>query len=217
MGFPYGIDEEAAFMVSWLELHKLDGVKNLANISKKINKKFDAKINKRDLNLKKSINLKKTSLLMKGPILFDYLYEKNKNSNNFKILLENSIDPIFIIPLVGKFSNKIKFINAYWLNNNKIIGMKASKKKILIGEIKNKKILKGLIFLQFTNSSKKDFIKLNKITHKINYKNEQKFLKDSLNPKLIHWNIISKLAQKTFVSSSDVSRNKGAGGGNDND
>ena len=26
MGFPYGADEDAAFMATWLELHKLGGI-----------------------------------------------------------------------------------------------------------------------------------------------------------------------------------------------
>ena len=45
MGFPYGADEDAASMVAWMELNKLDGVKNFANISKKINNEFNGNFN----------------------------------------------------------------------------------------------------------------------------------------------------------------------------
>jgi len=33
----------------------------------------------------------------------------------------------------------------------------------------------------------------------------------------MHWDIISKLAKRTFVPTSNESRIRGAGGGNDND
>ena len=45
----------------------------------------------------------------------------------------------------------------------------------------------------------------------------QQNLSHSLKPKSIAWNKISKIANKTFVPVSDESRNKGAGGGDDND
>ena len=33
MGFPYGVDEDAGFMTTWLELHKLGGIQKLAELS----------------------------------------------------------------------------------------------------------------------------------------------------------------------------------------
>ena len=38
MGFPFGADEDAAFMTTWLELYRLHGIKKLAKLSKKIDK-----------------------------------------------------------------------------------------------------------------------------------------------------------------------------------
>ena len=59
MGFPYGADEDAAFIIAWLELNNLYGVKLLINTINKIDKKYDGKIKlskkKLVIDLKKKI------------------------------------------------------------------------------------------------------------------------------------------------------------------
>ena len=42
MGFPFGADEDAAFMTTWLELYRFQGIDKLAKISKNIDIMFDA-------------------------------------------------------------------------------------------------------------------------------------------------------------------------------
>ena len=54
-------------------------------------------------------------------------------------------------------------------------------------------------------------------TNEINAKFKQQCLEKSLNPNADDWKIISKLAHRTFVPESEESRQKGAGGGDDND
>ena len=86
----------------------------------------------------------------------------------------------------------------------------------------NIEILDGQVILKFSKndfrkSYEKSILKINNIKREINNDVEQKYLKESLNPNPIHWDIISKLAHLTFVPASDESRNLGAGGGNDND
>ena len=44
MGFPYGVDEDAAFMTTWLELHKLGGIQKLAELSNQLDQQFRGKI-----------------------------------------------------------------------------------------------------------------------------------------------------------------------------
>ena len=75
MGFPYGLDEDAAFMTTWLELHRLEGIKKLAELSKSFKRPLQQKIKLQDIQSKTNINLQKTSLLINGPGLFDYLYD----------------------------------------------------------------------------------------------------------------------------------------------
>jgi len=223
MGFPYGADEDAAFMTTWLELYNLGGIQKLSEQSNQIDKQFNGIINLEDIKSKKSINLYKTSLLMKGPGLFDYLYEETKKKQNLEVILENCIDPIYIMPLSKKLSNKLESISAYWIENNKKIGIDISKNKMLIGESKNNtEILDGQVYLQFSindtnKSSLKTNLDINNIKYEINDTIEQRQLKESLKPDPVHWNIISKFAHKTFVPATDVSRNRGAGGGDDND
>ena len=70
MGFPFGADEDAAFMTTWLELYRFQGIKKLAKLSKKIDKKFNAKIDLEKIKFSSLINVNHSSLLMKGPGLF---------------------------------------------------------------------------------------------------------------------------------------------------
>ena len=51
----------------------------------------------------------------------------------------------------------------------------------------------------------------------INDKKIQENLSESLRPKENDWNIISTIANRTFVPESEESRNRGAGGGDAND
>ena len=224
MGFSYGADEDAAFMTTWLELHKLGGIQKLSELSNQIDQQFNGKINLDDVKFKRSINLYQTSLLMKGPGLFDYLYEETKKIQLLEVALENCIDPIFIIPLAKILSKKLESIKASWLDDkNKKVGISVTKNKMLIGEVENSvEILDGQALLQFSisdinTSSRKTNLNINNIKYEINDAIEQQRLAESLNPNLRHWDIISKFAHRTFVPASDESRIRGAGGGDDND
>ena len=222
MGFPYGADEDAAFMTTWLELYRFQGINKLAELSKKIDKKFNAKIDLKKIKSSSSINVNHSSLLIKGPGLFDYFYQETKKNHYIKIILNNCIDPIFLMPLAQRLSEKLGFVSACWKNNkNKTIGIKILQNKTLVGELTNSiDLLKKQAFLQFsTNKTSSKIVKFNfhKIECEINAKVKQKFLEESLNPNADDWKIISKLAHRTFVPESEESRQKGAGGGDDND
>ena len=224
MGFPYGIDEDAAFMTTWLELHKLGGVQKLAELSNQLDQQFNGKIDLDSVKTNNSIDLHHTSLLMKGPSLFDYLYEKTKKNNYIEVILENCIDPIFIIPLAERLSKKLESIKAGWLDDKKKkVGTSVSKKKILIGDIEDSvEILDGQALLQFSIDDKHKLsenieLNINNIKHEIDDAVEQDHLKQSLKPHSMHWDILLEYAHKTFVPSSDESRIRGAGGGDDND
>ena len=222
MGFPFGADEDAAFMTTWLELYRFQGIKKLAKLSKKIDKKFDAKIDLEKIKSSSLINIDHSSLLMKGPGLFDYFYQETKKNHYIKIILNNCIDPVFLIPLAQRLSEKLDFVSACWKNDkNKTIGIKIIKNKTLVGELKSKIVpLKKQVFLQFSTnkkSSKIEKFNFHKIEYEINAKFKQQCLEKSLNPNADDWKIISKLAHRTFVPESEESRQKGAGGGDDND
>ena len=55
------------------------------------------------------------------------------------------------------------------------------------------------------------------ITKEITIETMQNNLETALSPKNKDWQIISKIAKRTFVPESEESRNKGAGGGDAND
>ena len=159
---------------------------------------------------------------MKGPSLFDYFYQETKKNHYIKIILNNCIDPIFIIPLAQRLSEKLDFVSACWQNDkNKTIGIKTIKNKTLVGQLKSKVVpLKKQVLLQFSTnkkSSKIEKFNFHQIEHAINAKFKQQCLKKSLSPNVSDWKIVSKLAYRTFVPESEESRQKGAGGGDDND
>ena len=60
IGFTYGADEDAAYIVTWLELNKFDGIKNFAKLYKKINNKFNGNFKNINLELKNRDCLIKT-------------------------------------------------------------------------------------------------------------------------------------------------------------
>ena len=116
----------------------------------------------------------------------------------------------------------MKFIRACWVDQNKKkILLNITKNNILIGESKkNINIYNGQVLLQFSSYKKntwKKNLEINNINYKINFNIEQKHLKDALRPEKKYWDIILKLSKKTLVKASKQSRDKGAGGGNDND
>ena len=225
MGFPYGVDEDAAFMTTWLELHKLGGIQKLAELSNQLDQQFSGAIDLDTIKNNNSIDLLQTSLLMKGPGLFDYFYEKTRKNHYFEVTLENCIDPIFIIPLAERLSKKLESINASWLDDKKKVGISVSKNRILIGDIENSlEILDGQVILQFSidgvgkyKSSENRKLSIKNIKLEINDAVEQDHLEKSLKPLSRHWDILLEYAHKTFVPASDESRIRGAGGGNDND
>ena len=105
----------------------------------------------------------------------------------------------------------------------KKVGTSVSKNKILIGDIEDSvEILDGQALLQFSIDDKHKLsenieLNINNIKHEIDDAVEQNHLEQSLKPHSMHWDILLEYAHKTFVPSSDESRIRGAGGGNDND
>ena len=217
MGFPYGADEDAAYMVSWLELNKLNGVKMLAKTFQNFDNQYEGKINFNEINAT-TIDIKNTSLLMKGPGLFDYCEAQLQKSNNISVSLTNCIDPYYLLPLMFKLSKKINFCSAWWDNKEKNnVLCEAQKNFLKFGTAPNLKIKnKNQVELFFSKENKK-LNNYRDITKKITIKTIQDNLESALSPGNKDWRIISKLAQRTFVPESVESRIMGAGGGDAND
>ena len=78
LGFPYGADEDAAYIISWLEAFELEGFNLFSSIQKKIDNNFNGALENNKLFNK--INLEKRSCLMIGPGLIDFLiFHTSKN------------------------------------------------------------------------------------------------------------------------------------------
>ena len=217
MGFPYGADEDAAYMVSWLELNKLNGVKLLAKTFQNFDNQYEGRINFNDINTT-AFDLKNISLLMKGPGLFDYCEAQLQKSNDISVSLINCIDPYYLLPLMFKSSKKINYCRALWGDKErKIVICEAQKNLIQFGTSSNLKIKNiDQVELFFSKKNKK-INNFKDMTKKITTETMQDNLKSALSPESKDWQIISKIARRTFVPESEESRIKGAGGGDAND
>ena len=209
LGFPYGADEDAAFIITWLEVFGLDGVNLLNSKINELDNSFNASIDASNINL--DFNCDNKSMLAIGPGLIDYLISKLTNSESFSIILKDCNDPIFLVPLLYKYSKKN--INSQLTNNKNEIIVSMTKEKISI----QKKLI--------TNNLTEDFNlliankKLNHSSLDINLDTIRinEALSKGLNPNKRSWEKISEIAFRTFVPESEESRSKGAGGGDAND
>ena len=101
-------------------------------------------------------------------------------------------------------------------NNNQKVLCIIKKNSIKIGLISNEvNINKSQVRILISN--KYENIKLLSIKNEISNNSIQKNLSKSLKPKKKYWKVVEKIAHRTFVPESKESRDKGAGGGDDND
>ena len=57
LGFPYGADEDAAFIISWLEAFELNGIHLFYDIQKKIDSNFNGALENNKLTNRKIVAL----------------------------------------------------------------------------------------------------------------------------------------------------------------
>ena len=109
LGFPYGADEDAAYIISWLEAFELDGIHLLSIIKKKIDSNFNGVLGNNKLT--NQINLENRSCLMIGPGLIDFLNFHTLKNNDINIEFQNCSDPLFLIPLLYRAIKKLSLIH----------------------------------------------------------------------------------------------------------
>ena len=206
LGFPYGADEDAAYIISWLEAFELDGIHLLSIIKKKIDSNFNGVLGNNKLT--NQINLENRSCLMIGPGLIDFLNFHTLKNNDINIEFQNCSDPLFLIPLLYRAVKKNIFSKI--ISKNKIYTVLGKNEIFIHDDIKNNKCQKFILNLstneyQIDNEEALDYNLLN--TN----------ISNGLNPNQSSWDEISDLAFRTYVPESEESREKGAGGGDAND
>ena len=206
LGFPYGADEDAAYIISWLEAFELDGIHLFSIIKKKIDNNFNGVLGNNKLT--NQINLENRSCLMIGPGLIDFLNFHTLKINDINIEFQNCSDPLFLIPLLYRAVKKNIFSKI--ISKNKIYTVLGKNEIFIHDDIKNNKCENFILNLstneyQIDNEEALDYNLLN-----INISN-------GLNPNQSSWDEISDLAFRTYVPESEESREKGAGGGDAND
>ena len=215
MGFPYGADEDAAYIIAWLELNKFNGLNSLVNSIEVVDNKYDGKINPNALN-NSSLDLNYSSLLMKGPGLIDFYQSELDDKKNLQVTLNNCPNPEYLLPLLYRSSKKIYYSNAIWLDTNNQIQLCEVKKNIMkIAKVPNQELVDKKQVRIFFSHEHKIQKKFNSVTCTITSKTIQDNLANGISPNENNWKIISKLAHKTFVPETEESRIKGAGGSDD--
>lgn len=215
MGFPFGADEDAAYIIAWLELNNLNGVNILKNILDKIDGQYDGVLNIKKAN--KNIDLKNKSILMKGPGLIDFIISNIDKNQKISVNVFNYTNSILFLPLLYKANKHIKYAELiYKDSHNRRNIFKIYQNKIFHNIKENNNNNNNE--LKITLSNEKELDKINdKNRELINENKIQKNLLQSITPRDNDWKKISNIANRTFVPESEESRNKGAGGGDAND
>ena len=215
MGFPYGADEDAAYIIAWLELNKFNGLNSLVNSIEVVDNKYDGKINPNALN-NSSLDLNYSSLLMKGPGLIDFYQSELDDKKDLHLTLNNCSNPEYLLPLLYRSSKKIYYSNAIWLDtNNQIQCCEVNKNIMKIAKVSNQELVDNKQVRVFFSQKHKIRKKFDSVTCTITSKTIQDNLANGISPNENNWKIISKLAARTFVPESEESRIKGAGGSDD--
>ena len=213
MGFPFGADEDAAYIIAWLELNKLKGVDIFKNNIEQIDQQYDGVLNLKEMN--KGIDFKNKSILMKGSGLIDFLQSNIYQNNKISININNCSNGILFLPLLHKANKNIRYLELIFKDFNKQTSIFKIYDNKIFYNIEENIINESEVRITLSN---KDLSETNN-TYKeiINEKIIQENLSNSLTPNENNWNKISMIANRTFVPESEESRNKGAGGGDAND
>ena len=207
LGFPYGADEDAAYIISLLEAFELEGIHLFSRIQKKIDSNFNGALENNKLTNK--INLEKRSCLMIGPGLIDFLNFHTLKNNEIKIEFQNCSDPLFLIPLLYRAVKKNIFSKI--INQNNIYAILSKNEMFIHDDIKNNDCANFVLKLS-TNE-----YQISKEINSLDYNILNTNISNGLNPDQSSLDKISDLAFRTFVPESEESREKGAGGGDAND
>ena len=208
LGFTYGSDEDAAFITTWLEIFGLDGIKLLKLKIEELDNTFNASIDPSKIN--DEFDCENKSLLVIGPGLIDYLVSKIDKRDDFKLTFKNCSDPIFLIPLLYKYAKKN--IYSQFLLDQKI-DVQITNENIRV----NREIISTNYQRNFDLLLTKKIFNEKKLDINIPSSNINNMLSRGINPDKKSWDLISKIAFRTFVPESEESRAKGAGGGDAND
>ena len=207
LGFPYGADEDAAYIISWLEAFELEGFNLFSSIQKKIDSNFNGALENNKLFNK--INLEKRSCLMIGPGLIDFLNFHTLKNNEINIEFQNCSDPLFLIPLLYRAIKKNIFSKI--INQNKIYVVLGKNNIFIHDDIKNNDCSDFILNLSINE------YQISKEINSLDYNILNTNISNGLNPDQSSWDEISDLAFRTYVPESEESREKGAGGGDAND
>lgn len=213
MGFPFGADEDAAYIIAWLELNNFRGIKIFKKIIGQIDQQYNGKLDIDENN--KIINFKNKSILMKGSGLVDFLQSIIYDGQKKSIKINNCCNAIFFLPLLHKAEKNIKYVELIYHKSKFETNVFKIYNQKIFHKIEKNNINQNEVKITLSNKSHSEINKSYKeiINENIIYKN----LSKSLMPNINDWKEISNIANRVFVPESEESRNKGAGGGDAND
>ena len=153
MGFPYGADEDAAYIIAWLELNNFNGIVLLANKLNELNQKFEGKIKLNNFN--ENINFENKSILMKGSGLIDFLKAELEIKDQISVKIINCKEGILFLPLLYKNSEFLKLSKlSYCYSDDEMKIYEIIDNKIIYYTKKNKDLLNKNEIVIFMSKNK---------------------------------------------------------------
>lgn len=212
-GYPYGADDEAASMVSMLEVYGLSGIARLHRTLSEIEQKgFPQTIDHQKSPHGLSVRASEFSMLALGPAIVDLGKTASQSEQTYTINIENVTDPEFLLPVLLQSKNRGATSKLNWVDNDFSYcfqtfndGTPLFWRSRLKGSNTNCELVFGSRDCNL--SSEVDIV----CTHDQIKASEQQAIENGVSVDEKSWSDIQKLAKQVFVPESKESKERGAG------
>ncbi len=219
LGFPPGADEEAAYIISWLEVHGFEGLRQFEGVCACLKRNaFPASVEFANNN---TIDCSQCCGIAVAPGVFDYLRSDNIESGTNELTLNHCSKAILFLPLILKHIDARYFwqVEGFEETNKTQIKIDAASERIVVTSLKqdydrsNAQIrIKRVSMLPSSVNKNGEYFTFASLQQR-----EQHVIENGLDVDDKQWRFVLDTAKKALVPATDESRKKGAGGGDSND
>ena len=219
LGFPPGSDEEAAYIIGWLEIHRLDGLKQFPDICACLKKNaFPSSVGFSGIG---AIDCSQYCAIAVVPGAFDYLRSKDTDSQTCELVIDRCSDATLFLPLIMKYMDS----KHSWV----VDGADGQSKTQIFADVGNEQLYVASSKQETAGSSSQIRIKrINPLSSNSRnssegqsfaslHEREHHAIENGLEVEDTQWQFVLGMARKYLVPASAESRKKGAGGGDSND
>ena len=219
LGFPPGADEDAAFIIGWLEIHRFEGLKHFSCIcacSKKY--AFPESI---EIDNKLTINCSQCCGIAVIPGVFDFIRSAESNSEVDEVIINHCSKAIFLLPLILKYKDS-QFswrVTGSDSNDTTQIDIDTKSKQVFVNHT-NESSSRTVSQIKLQRIDATAFDRLSKGEHwsfETLYEQHKQAIENGIEVDETQWQVVLDTAKKYLVPATAESRAKGAGGGDSND